>query len=310
MRPNDSTGVEASALDGESYTRGTLAGFAAYALWGFLVLFWPLLLPAGPFEILAHRIVWSLVFVVAILLLQRRSWGWLRRLWTDYRSLTLLASASLLIGSNWGVYIWAVNEGHVIDASLGYYVTPLASVALGAIVLRERIGWTRGTAICFAGFGVVWLFVVYGQPPWAALLLAGTFSIYGLVKKKVSVSPLQGLMVESLFLSLPALVFLVYLGFAGQGEFGGDLGSTILLVGSGVATTVPLLLFAIAAGSSMPLNVLGLLQYVTPTVQFFLGIFIFKEVVDVYRLAGFIFVWIGLSFLLASMLMERRRMTA
>jgi|SRR4051794_16390167 len=286
--------------------RGLLYGLGAYCLWGLFPLYWPLLEPAGAGEILAHRCLWSLVVVVAVL-------GYLRRLrslpqlLTDRRRGPLLALAAILIAVNWGTYIYGVNTERVVETALGYFITPLVTVLLGVLVLRERLTRTQGVAVGLAALAVVVLAVGYGHPPYIALVLAATFSSYGLVKKKVGVGALESLGAETTVLVVPAALFVAALG--SSATFTDSAGHALLLAGGGIVTAVPLLFFG-AAATRIPLTSLGLLQYLTPTVQFALGVLLRHEPLPPERLVGFLLVWAALVVFTAGSLLERRRTLA
>ncbi len=275
--------------------RGLLYGLGAYLVWGLVPLFWPLVRQAGAVEILAHRVVWSLVIAtaLALILLPRR---WLRPL-LNRRTLTLLALAAAFVAVNWGVYIWAVNSGHVVEAALGYYINPIFTVLLGVIFLRERLARTQWVAVGFAAAAVLVLTADYGQPPWVALILASSFATYGLLKNRINSGAVATLTVESAMLTPAALVYLGYLQATGSLTFG-HLGwaHSLLLAAAGLVTVVPLLLFS-AAAVRIPLSTLGLLQYLTPTVQFLLGVFYFGEAMSPARWAGFALIWAALLIL-------------
>src|SRR3954469_6059132 len=273
---------------------GVGAGLGAYVLWGIFPLYFPLLEPAGGLEIVANRVVWSLLFV-ALLLTVLRAWGQVRTAVADRRSLLVLAVAAVLIAVNWLVYVYAVNSGHVVEASLGYFINPLVSVVLGVAVFRERLRrlqWVAvGTAVV-AGGGLT---VDYGHPPWIALTLATSFGLYGLMKKLVRVEAAPGLFVETAVVFLPALVVIGVLQGSGDAAFGhAGVGNSLLLVSTGVATAVPLLLFA-AAARRVPLSTVGLLQYVTPLMQLSIGVFVYDEPMPPARLAGVAIVLVALG---------------
>lgn len=278
--------------------RGFVYGVWAYLLWGLFPLYWPHLKPAGAPEVLAHRIIWSSVFAVLLLWFGTRRGGaalaGVRALRTDPRRLRLLGLASVLIGGNWLTYIWAVNHGHVVETSLGYYINPLVTIGVAVAVLDERLRGPQWTAIGIAAGGVVVLAVGYGRPPWIALFLALTFAAYSLIKKTVGVGALEGLTVETAFLVLPALAFMALLTARGSADFGHHgLGHSLLLTTAGLATLVPLLLFA-GAARRISLTTLGLLQYLAPTIQFAIGVIVRHEPLPPERLAGFALVWVAL----------------
>ncbi|MFD3332881.1 EamA family transporter RarD [Streptomyces sp. NPDC058700] len=265
-------------------------------MWGLVPLFWPLLKPAGAMEILAHRMVWSLAFVGLALLALRR-WGWMRELVRSPRKLGLITLAAAVITVNWGLYIWSVNTGHVVEASLGYFINPLVTIALGVLVLQERLRPAQWTAVGIGFAAVLVLAIGYGQPPWISLTLAFSFALYGLVKKKVNIGGLESLAAETAVQFLPALAYLVWLGSRDTLAFGGHgAGHTTLLAATGIVTAVPLVCFG-AAAIRVPLSTLGLLQYLAPTFQFLLGILYFHEEMPPERWAGFSLVWLALTLL-------------
>jgi chloramphenicol-sensitive protein RarD len=273
---------------------GILAGLGAYGLWGVFPLYFPLLEPAGGVEIVAHRVLWSLLFVALLLTVLRR-WGQVRAAFSDRRSVLILAAAALLIAVNWLVFVYGVNSGHVVETSLGYFINPLVSVVLGVVFFAERLRALQWVAVGIATVAVAVLTVDYGHPPWIALALAASFGTYGLMKKLVRVEPIPGLFVETALVGVPAVVVLGVLQAGGSGSFAAHgAGHALLLVSSGVATAVPLLLFA-AATRRIPLSTVGLLQYVTPLMQLSIGIFIDDEPMPPARLAGFAIVWLALT---------------
>jgi chloramphenicol-sensitive protein RarD len=273
---------------------GVGAGLGAYVLWGVFPLYFPLLEPAGGLEIVAHRVVWSLL-VVGLLLTVRRGWAQVRSTITDRRALLVLAAAAVLIAVNWLVYVYAVNSGHVVEASLGYFINPLVSVVLGVVVFRERLRRLQWVAVGIAVVAVVVLTVDYGRPPWIALTLATSFGLYGLMKKLVRVEAAPGLFVETAVVFVPALAVIGFLERSGDAAFAhAGVGHAFLLVSSGLATAVPLLLFA-AATRRVPLSTVGLLQYVTPLMQLSIGVFLYGEPMPAPRLAGFAIVWLALA---------------
>ncbi|MBM7807252.1 chloramphenicol-sensitive protein RarD [Geodermatophilus bullaregiensis] len=284
---------------------GTAAGLSAYGLWGVFPLYFPLLEPAGGLEIVAHRVVWSLLFVALLLTVLRR-WSLVRAAVTDLRTMLVLAGASVLIAANWLVFVYGVNSGHVVETSLGYFINPLVSVLLGVVVFAERLRPLQWTAVALAAVAVGVLTVDYGRPPWIALTLAGTFGSYGLLKKLVRVEAAPGLFVETAVAVVPALAVLGVLHASGQGTAGtAGTGHLLLLLSSGIATAVPLLLFA-AAARRIPLSTVGLLQYLTPLMQLAIGVFVFSEPMPPARLAGFAIVWAALVVLTVDSLRSAR----
>ncbi len=283
--------------------RGLGFGAGAFILWGLFPLFWPLLKPAQAAEILAHRFVWSLVVVLAILTVQHR-WAWIAVLIRRPRRLGLLVLAALLIAVNWWTYIYGVNSGQIVETSLGYFINPLVTVLIGVIVLRERLRAVQWAALGLGAVAVLVLAVDYGRVPWIALVLAFSFAGYGLIKKVLSMDAVQSLTAEAAVLFLPALGYLVLLDggtFTLQAP-----GQAALLAASGVVTAIPLLLFG-AAARRLPLSTIGMLQYLGPALQFVIGVWIFSEPMPLSRLIGFALVWAALVVLTVDSLRHSRR---
>lgn len=275
---------------------GVLVGVAAYGLWGLFPLYFHLLDSASAVEVLCHRILWSLV-VLAIFLAVRGERGWLRQLTTDRGRLARLAAAAVLIAINWVVYVWAVGQDRVVEGALGYFICPLVTVLLGVGVLRERLRALQWTAVVFGAVAVAVLTVAYGHPPWIALTLAISFAAYGYIKKHIDMAPAHSLAGETAVLAPVALAALVWLEVDGTAQFGaGGLRMSLLLAGTGVITVVPLALFA-AAASRIPLSMLGLLQYLTPTTQFVIAVAVFGETMSTEQWVGFALVWTALALL-------------
>jgi chloramphenicol-sensitive protein RarD len=291
---------------GDQHHIGLLNGFAAYGMWGLVPLFWPLLKPAGAAEILAHRMVWSLAFVAVALLVIRR-WAWAGELLRQPRKLGLVTIAAAFITVNWGVYIWAVNSGHVVEASLGYFINPLVTIAIGVLLLKERLRPAQWAAVGVGLAAVIVLTVGYGQPPWISLCLAFSFATYGLVKKKVNLGGIESLAAETAIQFLPALDYLLWLGAHGRATFAQEgAGHAALLASTGIVTALPLVCFG-AAAIRVPLSTLGLLQYLAPVFQFLLGILYFHESMPPARWAGFALVWLALVLLTADAWRTARR---
>ena len=284
---------------------GLVYGFIAYLLWGFFPLYWPLLEPASPWEILAHRIVWSLVFCLGLLAVTR-TWRSYALIFSRPRQLMLLAAASVVITLNWGGFIWAVNNGHVVETSLGYFINPLVTVLLGVVVLGERLRPMQWTAVALGAVAVLVLSVDNGGPPWVALLLAFSFATYGFIKKRVNLGTVEALSVETTILTPFALAYLVFLQLTGSLAFGhhGAV-NTALLIGTGVVTAIPLLLFG-AAATRLSLTTIGLLQYLVPVIQFILGLTVFGEQMGAARWIGFTLVWCALTIFTVDGLRSRR----
>ncbi|HEY7222291.1 MAG TPA: EamA family transporter RarD [Micromonosporaceae bacterium] len=272
---------------------GYVSGLVAYLCWGLFPLYWRLLRPSTPLEILAHRIVWSLVFVL-VLIAVSRSWRRLRGL-LRARTIGRIAVAATLIAINWGTYIYGVNADRVVETSLGYFINPLVTVLLGVIVLRERLSVPQWVAIGIGALAVGVLTVDYGQLPVLALVLAASFGLYGLIKKRLAVPATEGLAIESGLLTLPASAYLVVMASTGDSTFGHvSAAHTALLVASGVVTGIPLIAFA-AAANRIPLSAIGLLQYIAPILQLGCGVLILGEPMPAARLAGFGLVWVALA---------------
>ncbi|MFC4305365.1 EamA family transporter RarD [Cohnella boryungensis] len=272
---------------------GLVNAVFAYMIWGLLPLYWKWFetMPAG--EILSHRIVWSFVFVAGLITAQKR-WRELKRTLQERRTLASLVASSLLITFNWLVFIWAVNNGHVVETSLGYYLTPLINVALAIVFLREKPSGGQWLAIALAGAGVILVTVEYGSFPWVSISLALSFGLYGLVKKKLKIDASLGLMTETAIVVPAALLFWSYLGASHTATaWTLPFGSTLLLLLSGAATALPLLLFARAA-RQLPLSMLGFIQYIGPTLTLILSVAVFKETVSPLMLVSFILIWVAL----------------
>jgi chloramphenicol-sensitive protein RarD len=270
---------------------GLAAGVAAYLIWGLFPLFWPLLEPAKPVEILAHRIIWSFVFIAAVLA-STIGFRWIRGL--GRRRLGLLTLAAVLITVNWGTFIYGVNSEHVVETSLGYFINPLVTVALAVTVLRERLSAAQGAAVAIGAVAVAVLTIDYGHLPWIALTLACSFGLYGLIKKHVGVDGTQSLAIETAVLIVPALAYVAWLSSTGDGTFTTEgPGHAALIMAGGVTTAVPLMLFG-ASAIRIPLTTLGLLQYLAPIMQFLIGVLVYGEPMPASRLAGFALVWLAL----------------
>jgi chloramphenicol-sensitive protein RarD len=273
---------------------GVVSGLGAYALWGLFPLYFPLLEPAGGLEIVAHRVLWSVV-ALAVLLTVLRRWAAVRAALADRHTVLVLGGASILIAANWLIFVYGVNSGHVVETSLGYFINPLVSVLLGVVVFSERLRPLLWAAVAIATVAVLVLTVDYGRPPWIALSLAASFGLYGVMKKLVKVEAAPGLFVETALVALPAAATLAVLHAHGTGTFASHGPShALLLASSGIATAVPLLLFA-AAARRVPLSTVGLLQYLTPSMQLLIGVFVYGEPMPAGRLVGFAIVWLALA---------------
>lgn len=272
--------------------KGILYGIGAYLAWGFFPIYWKFLHHIPAIQLIGHRIIWSCLLLTGVILLTKQ--------WPDFRKtlnarvLRIYTFAALLIGVNWLIYVWAVNADFIVETSLGYFINPLLSVLMGVIFLKERLRLAQWIPVGLAAIGVTYLTFVYGRPPYIALSLALSFGLYGLVKKLSPLGSLYGLTIETAILFIPALIYLIVAQAGGSAAFlHTGLVSDLLMVGAGLVTTVPLLMFASAA-RSIPLWVVGLLQYIAPTLQFLLGVFFYKEPFSHNQLIGFSIVWMAL----------------
>jgi chloramphenicol-sensitive protein RarD len=285
--------------------RGLTLGALAYVLWGTFPLYWTLLEPGGAIEILAHRVVWSLLTMVLILVLSGRV-PQFRALLRDRRKLLLLTGAAVVISVNWGGYIWGVNNGRVVETSLGYFINPLVTVLMGVAVLGERLRRPQWVAMGIALFAVVVLTLDYGRPPWVALVLAFSFGTYGLAKKQADVGAVESITFETLVLAPVAMAYVVWLMASGESNFGSHgVGHALLFTTTGIITAIPLMLFG-AAAIRVSMVSLGLLQYLAPTIQFALGILVFHEDMPASRWIGFGLVWVALAIFTVEALNHRR----
>ena len=284
---------------------GVLYAALSFLIWGLFPLYFHALNEVPPFQILIHRVLWSLLFLVIVLTF-RRQWKWLPELIHKPKVVASFCVSSLLLSGNWLLYIWAVNNGHVIESSLGYFINPLFNVMLGYIVLKERLRPGQWAAVALAAAGVAWLAFDAGRLPWIALLLAASFGSYGLMRKTAALGPLEGLSFETLLLFPIALVYLLWLTVHGESVFVTTSADSTrwLLAAAGPITAIPLLLFA-AGARRIPLSVLGLLQYIGPTIQFSLGVLLFHEAFSSGKLIGFVMIWSALAMYAAEGLWKR-----
>ena len=282
------------SMSNQETRRGVLYAVSAFFIWGLFPLYWKPLAHVPALQILCHRIVWSAVFVTGILLIQR-NWAWLGDSLRQPARLRVFALSSLLLSTNWLIYIWAVNENRVVEASLGYFINPLVNVLLGRVFLGERLTPVQASAVGLATLGVGWLTLSLGSVPWVALSLAGSFGVYGLLRKRAPLPSLEGLALETYLIAPFALLALLGLHWQGAGAFGHGSGlSDGLLMGAGVVTAVPLLLFASGA-RRLTLATLGLIQYVGPTMQLLLGVWLYHEPFGAVRAIGFGLIWAALA---------------
>ena len=273
--------------------KGILYGIGAYVLWGFFPIYWKFLHQVPALQVIGHRIAWSFV-VLIIFVVAAKQWQEFRSAAFSAKIIGIYTIAAVLLSVNWLIYVWGVNAGFIVETSLGYFINPLLSMLMGMIFLRERLRLPQWIPVTLAAIGVIYLTLVYGRLPWIALALAFSFGFYGLVKKLTPLGSLYGLTLETGILFVPALVFLTFEEITGTGAFAHD-GTfvTSLLIGAGVVTTIPLLMFASAA-QSIPLTMVGVLQYIAPTIQFLIGVFLYKEPFDKAHFIGFSIVWVAL----------------
>lgn len=275
------------------HKRGVWFGIAAYLFWGLTPLFWNLV-STDAASLLLHRIVWS-VPILALVITLRRQWPLLRDGYVSWTSQLSTIAAAGLLAVNWGTFVWAVTNDHIVEASLGYFINPLVSVALGVVILKERLGRLQWVAVAIAASGVTTMGVLQGVPPWISLTLAFSFGLYGLLKKReVTPPPLMSLMGETSVMFLAALIVLVFVAQPTGATFGSSPGAALFFIGTGVVTVIPLLLFG-AAAKQIPLSMLGFLQYIAPTLQLLVGVVVFKESMTTVELMGFITVWAALA---------------
>jgi chloramphenicol-sensitive protein RarD len=283
---------------------GLLFGVSAYTLWGLFPIYWPLLKPASPLEIVSHRAVWTLVFCFIILALTKTLKSTLSLLKRP-KIVAGLFLGSILISINWIIYIYAANNEHVVEASLGYYINPIVVIATGVIVLKEKMRPLQWLAVSIATLGVAVLTIDYGRLPWIALGLALSWGSYGLVKKQLGLGALEGLSIETLLSSGFYLAYLIWLGNQGEGHFTYSLTLTLLLIGGGAVTAIPLLLFN-GSTNRLPLTLIGLLQYITPTIQFCIGVWYYNEDMSTARWVGFLIIWVALMSLAIDLVKSSR----
>ena len=271
---------------------GLIFGLSAYLLWGLFPLYWPLLKPASAYEIVAHRAIWTLVFCLIVLAFHKKLRRTISQLKKPKIFFSLLAT-SALISVNWIVYIWATNAGHVVEASLGYYINPLVIIAFGVLLLKEKMRLGQWIAVGIATVGVAVLTIDYGRLPWIALALAISWGSYGVIKKVLDLGALEGLTIETMLSFIPYAAFLLILQSNGTGQFGHHWGLSALLISAGAITAIPLLLFN-GSTTRLPYTVIGLLQYITPTIQFSIGVWVRHEEMSAARWAGFAIIWCAL----------------
>jgi chloramphenicol-sensitive protein RarD len=296
----------------DARTRGLWMAVGAFVLWGLMPLYWNLLKRVPSLEVVLHRALWSALLVAAFLTVTRGR-GWLAAVFAQPRLAGMLLASGLLIGGNWSLYVWAVNAGHVVESSLGYFINPLLNVVIGVVFLRERLVPAQWVAVALATCGVLWLTFNYGSFPWIALALAGSFALYGLIRRQAQVDAVAGLGVENLYLLVPAAALLAWLELGGHGGFSTvrwGWGANVLLVLGGALTALPLIGFAYAV-RQVSLSTVGLLQYLAPTLQLICGVLVFGEPFGRDRAIGFAVIWAGLAvFAIDGFIRSRRRIVA
>jgi chloramphenicol-sensitive protein RarD len=286
--------------------KGFWLAVAAYGLWGLFPMYWKSLQHVPALQLLGHRIVWSFPFLLLLMVLRRRVTAFRMEI-ASLRTVLVYAVAAVFLAVNWGMYVWAVTAGFIVETSLGYFINPLLSILLGMVILGERLRPFQWVPVGLAACGVLYLTFVYGEFPWIALTLAVSFATYGFIKKVAPLGALHGLVLETMILFLPALAFLIYSQAAGQGAFGHSGAATdLLLIGAGVITSVPLLLFA-AAAQRITLFLAGVLQYIAPTMYFLIGVLIYGEELTAERLTGFAIIWLALILFAAEGYIDVRR---
>ena len=285
--------------------RGVLFGLAAFTAWGFLPAYWKQMQEVTPFEILCHRIVWSCVFLIVIISLQKR-WKEVGSIVKTPAKLKGLILSGFLIGLNWFIYIWAVNSGRVVETSLGYYINPMINVLIGYLLLGETFSRLQWIAVLFALAGVIYSLIAYGALPMFALTLAITFALYGYFRKKIQAAPIPGLLIETLVLFVPALAYIIFRLISDGSYFMKDLELTLWMIGAGVVTSLPLLWFA-AAAKRLNLSTIGILQYLAPSIAFILGVFVYKEPFTHHNLITFGCIWMGVFLYTWEFLMKNLR---
>jgi len=286
------------------HSLGLLFGVGSYILWGLFPLYWPLLQPASPLEIVSHRAVWTLVFCLIVLALAKQLHSTIAIVKRP-KIVAGLFLTTILVSINWLTYIWATNNGHVVEAALGYYINPLIIIAFGVLLLREKMRPLQWLAVGIAAVGVAILTFDYGRLPWVAISLALSWGTYGLVKKKLDLGALNGLAIETLISFIPYVGYLIYLGNQGTGQFGQSPGLTILLISAGAVTAIPLLLFN-GSTTRLPYSTIGLLQYITPTIQFSIGVWVRHEDMPAARWIGFLVIWLALAALATDLVRSSR----
>ena len=281
-----------------NHTHGVISAICAYLMWGFLPIYWKLLRQASALEILSHRVIWSFLFLLIFLLLAQRMTAFreeVRNILNEPRRITGVLAATLLISLNWLIYIWAVNDNRIIETSLGYYINPLVNVLFGVILLKEKLSTRQYLAVALAACSVLNLVLQFGTVPWVALSLAVSFSLYGLCKKLLGISATTGITLETFLISPLALTYVLYLHSQGTGVAGSDhVFVTVLLIGTGIVTALPMVLFSNAA-NLLPLSLLGFIQYLSPTIALLTGVFLYHEPFTLTHGISFGLIWLALA---------------
>ncbi len=283
---------------------GLIYAFAAYVFWGIIPLFWKQLGHVDSIEIVIHRMLWSCVLVTLLILLSRQ-WASFKSLFSQPKLMLRLLVASILISLNWAVFIWAVNNDRLVETSLGYFMNPLISVALGVVLFSEVLRRGQWLALLVASIGVVYLFATHGSFPWISFVLAITFSLYSAVKKSISVTATHGMAIETLYFFLPALIYLIYIEWQGSGQFFQGSSNSWMLILGGLFTLIPLVLFA-AAAKRISMTALGMMQYIGPTLQLLCGVLIYQEPFGSQKMIAFGFIWLALAVYSADQIKQRR----
>lgn len=288
--------------------KGILYAVSAYIFWGIHPVYWKLLKHVDSLEIVTHRIFWSLIFFI-IIISYRKEWKSLFSKFSNCKNKWIIIVPAFLIGSNWATYIWAVNAGYIIETSLGYFICPIISVLLGVIFLGEKLRFLQWLSAFIALTGVFYMTFVYGEFPWISLFLAFTWAIYGLLRKKSPLSPVEGLTLETSILAIPAFLYLSSLMNTNHSSFTLDISTSLLLVGTGITSGLPLLVF-IAGARMINLSLIGILQYIYPTIIFLLGVFVYGEPMNENKLIGFVFIWIALIIYSLESILYRNRISS
>lgn len=288
-------------------SRGFAAAIACYVLWGIVPLFWKQLKHISAFELINHRIIWSAVLLIIVLIFQRRMKAFFRG-FTSAKSFFTLLWTTLLISLNWLIFIWAVNANHILDTSLGYYINPILSIFIGNLILKEKLSILQKWAVWIAAGGVLYLILNVGYFPWISLVLALSFALYGFVRKIAPVDPVMGLAQEASLLMIPSVIYLFYLENLGRSAFGHDLSDSILLFLCGAVTLIPLLLFLYSL-KRIKLSTVGILQFITPTTTFFLAVFYYREPFDTSKLVTFALIWISVAMYISDLKIKAQKPT-